>query len=157
MSKTIGITLNGERYNVEIEDHWTLLYVLRNRLGMMGVKEGCGGGDCGACSVFIDGKVINSCLYLAPRAEGKEILTIEGMANKDQLNTLQKKFLKHGAFQCGYCTPGMIISATEVLKENPCATKEEIKREMAGNLCRCTGYVKIVGAIHDAGKEGCQQ
>ena len=148
MKKEITFTLNGEAVNVEVDVRWTLLYLLREVLEMTGTKEGCGYGECGACTVIIDGQAINSCLYPVMEAEGKTITTIEGLASKDgQLHPLQTAFINDGAVQCGFCTPGMIMSAKALLdgKEKP--TEEEIKDAVAGNLCRCTGYVKIIDAI----------
>ena len=122
-------------------------------LGLTGAKEGCGTGDCGACSVTVDGRLVCSCLVLGAEAEGRKIETIEGMANGDKLHPLQKKFIEHAALQCGICTPGFLIAAKELLDKNPDPTEEEIRFGLAGNLCRCTGYDKIVRAVQDAAKE----
>lgn len=148
MKKEITFTLNGEAVNVEVDVQWTLLYLLREVLEMTGTKEGCGYGECGACTVIIDGQAINSCLYPVMEAEGKTITTIEGLASKDgQLHPLQTAFINDGAVQCGFCTPGMIMSAKALLDSKDKPTEEEIKDAVAGNLCRCTGYVKIIDAI----------
>lgn len=148
MKKEITFTLNGEAVNVEVDVQWTLLYLLREVLEMTGTKEGCGYGECGACTVIIDGQAVNSCLYPVMEAEGKTITTIEGLASKDgQLHPLQTAFINDGAVQCGFCTPGMIMSAKALLDAKDKPTEEEIKDAVAGNLCRCTGYVKIIDAI----------
>lgn len=144
-------TLNGETVNVEVDAQWTLLYLLREVLELTGTKEGCGYGECGACTVIIDGQAVNSCLYPVMEAEGRTITTIEGLASKDgQLHPLQTAFINEGAVQCGFCTPGMIMSAKALLDSKDKPTEEEIKDAIAGNLCRCTGYVKIVDAIKSA-------
>jgi carbon-monoxide dehydrogenase small subunit len=148
MKKEITFTLNGEKVSVEVETQWTLLYLLREVLELTGTKEGCGYGECGACTVIIDGQAVNSCLFPVMEAEGKTVTTIEGLVSKDgQLHPIQTAFINEGAVQCGFCTPGMIMSAKALLdvKEKP--TEEEIKDAIAGNLCRCTGYVKIIDAI----------
>jgi len=148
MKKEIMFTLNGETVNVEVDTRWTLLYLLREVLELTGTKEGCGYGECGACTVIIDGQSVNSCLYPVMEAEGKTITTIEGLASKDgKLHPLQTAFINEGAVQCGFCTPGMIMSAKALLDANDKPTEEEIKDTIAGNLCRCTGYVKIIDAI----------
>jgi aerobic-type carbon monoxide dehydrogenase small subunit (CoxS/CutS family) len=148
MKKEITFTLNGEAINVEVDPQWTLLYLLREVLELTGTKEGCGYGECGACTVIIDGQAVNSCLYPVMEAEGKTITTIEGLASKDgQLDPLQTAFINDGAVQCGFCTPGMIMSAKALLDTKDKPTEEEIKDAVAGNLCRCTGYVKIIDAI----------
>ncbi len=151
MKKTISFVLNGDGVELEIEDQWSLLYLLRERLGLIGTKEGCGSGECGACTVIVDGKAINSCLFPAVEISGKEIVTIEGLAYPDGTpHSLQKSFIEKGAIQCGFCTPGMIMSAKALLDENPTPTDEEIKGAIAGNLCRCTGYIQIIEAIRSA-------
>lgn len=147
MKEKITLHVNGEEFSVDVEPYWTLLDVLRRELGLTGTKKGCDHGDCGACTVLIDGKAVNSCLVLAVAAEGKEIITIEGLARDGDLHPLQKAFIEYGAIQCGYCSPGMILSAKALLDENPHPAEEEIRKNIAGNLCRCTGYVKIVEAI----------
>jgi carbon-monoxide dehydrogenase small subunit len=152
MTRKIKFKVNGNAYELEIEPSETLLDVLRNRLGLTGTKEGCGVGDCGACTVLVDGKAVNSCLMLCIAAEGREIRTIEGVAQNGELQPIQKAFMHEGAIQCGYCTPGMVLSSIALLEENPRPTKEEIKFGIAGNLCRCTGYTKIIKAIEAAAK-----
>jgi carbon-monoxide dehydrogenase small subunit len=148
MKKELTFTLNGEAMNAEVDPQWTLLYLLREILELTGTKEGCGYGECGACTVIIDGQAVNSCLYPVMEAEGKTITTVEGLASKDgQLHPLQTAFINEGAVQCGFCTPGMIMSAKALLDTKDKPTEEEIKDAIAGNLCRCTGYVKIIDAI----------
>jgi aerobic carbon-monoxide dehydrogenase small subunit len=148
MKKEITFTLNNETINIDVDPHWTLLYLLREVLEMTGTKEGCGYGECGACTVIIDGQAVNSCLYPVMEAEGKTITTIEGLPSKDgQLHPLQTAFINEGAVQCGFCSPGMIMSAKALLDANDEPTEEEIKDAVAGNLCRCTGYVNIIHAI----------
>lgn len=147
MKRLIKLKVNGKIQEVVVEPYWTLLRVLRDSLGLMGTKWGCENGDCGVCSVVIDRKVINSCLVLAMDATDKDIITIEGLTQNGNLHPLQKAFVQHGAIQCGYCTPGMIMAAKALLDENPHPTEEEVRMALAGNLCRCTGYVKIVEAI----------
>ena len=148
MAREIEFTLNGNRTIVKIEDHWTLLQLLREELGFLGTKEGCGSGECGACTVILDGDAINSCLYLAAEIDGKDVVTIEGLGALDgTLHPIQQSFVDNGAIQCGFCSPGMIMSAKALLDENPNATLEDIKHALAGNLCRCTGYVQIFKAV----------
>jgi len=151
--KLIQLKINGETYQVTVKVNETLLDVIRDKLDLTGTKKGCDTGDCGACTVLLEGKPINSCLVLAIEADGKEILTIEGLAKNGKLHPLQEAFIKEGAVQCGYCTPGMIMSAKALLDENPNPTEEDVKKAIAGNLCRCTGYVKIVKAILAAAEE----
>lgn len=147
MKQLIELNINGELYEVEIE-HWrTLQDVLRDNLGLTGTKKGCDSGDCGACSVIMDGKLVTSCLMLAVEAQGKEIITVEGLSKDGRLHPLQEAFVAHGAIQCGFCTPGMILAAKVLLDRNPKPTEEEIRSAMVGNLCRCTGYTKIVEAV----------
>jgi len=146
----IRLTVNGETYTVAVEPRESLLDVLRDKLSLTGTKKGCNRGDCGACTIIMDRKPVNSCLVLAVEADGKELLTIEGLADKGQLHPIQEAFIQYGAIQCGYCTPGMIMSAKILLDENPNPTEEEIRRAIGGNLCRCTGYVKIIDAIKKA-------
>lgn len=148
MRKEITFTLNGEEMTAEVELQWTLLYFLREVCEFTGTKEGCGYGECGACTVIIDGKAVNSCLYPIVEVEGKHVLTIEGLTSADgALHPLQKAFIDNGAVQCGFCTPGMIMSAKALLETNERPTEDEIKDAIAGNFCRCTGYVKIIDAI----------
>jgi aerobic carbon-monoxide dehydrogenase small subunit len=146
----VSTTINGDDVEFLCHAEETLLDVLRDHLGLTGAKEGCGTGDCGACSVILDGRLVCSCLVLGAEAQGKRIETIEGMANGDTLHPLQKKFLEHGALQCGICTPGFLIAAKYLLSRKPDPTETEIRFALAGNLCRCTGYDKIVRAVQDA-------
>ena len=148
MKQEIVFNLNGEAVRVEVEPEWTLLHFLREVYGLTGTKEGCGYGECGACTVIIDGKAINSCLYPVLEVAGKSVTTIEGLASKDgELHPLQKAFVEQGAVQCGFCIPGMIMSAKALLDEKEKPSEDDIKDSIAGNLCRCTGYVKIIDAI----------
>ena len=154
MSKQhVTTTINGDAVEYLCETRQTLLDVLRDELHMTGTKEGCGTGDCGACSVTIDGRLVCSCLMLGVEAQGKAVRTIEGMAQGDQLHVLQRKFLEHAALQCGICTPGFLVAARSLLERNPDPTEEEVRYWLAGNLCRCTGYQKIVEAVLDAARE----
>ena len=146
----VTTSINGEPQEFLCDPGDTLLDVLRNDLNLTGTKEGCGSGDCGACSITVDDRLVCSCLVLAVEAEGKAIGTIEGVADKDQLNVIQQKFLELAALQCGICTPGLIVSVQALLKENPEPTEEEARYYLAGNLCRCTGYDKIIRAVLDA-------
>ena len=154
MKRLIELNVNGELYEVAIQQHRTLAEVLREELDLIGTKEACNEGDCGSCTVILDGKTVTSCLTLAIEADGREIRTIEGIANGSELSPLQQKFVDHGAIQCGFCTPGMIMSATALLEENPNPTEDEVRMGIAGNICRCTGYTKIVEAILDTSKGG---
>ena len=149
----VTATLNGNGVEFLCETQQTLLEVLRDELQLTGTKEGCGTGDCGACSVTVDGRLVCSCLVLGVEAEGKSIQTIEGMAEGERLHPLQRKFLEHAALQCGVCTPGILIAARALLERNPDPTEEEVRFWLAGNLCRCTGYNKIVEAVLDAASE----
>lgn len=155
MSREINMILNGHQTRIEIHDHWTLLHTLREKLGLLGTKEGCGSGECGACTVIIDGKAVNSCLYLAIDADGKTVETVEGLASETgELHPIQKAFVENAGIQCGFCTPGMLMSSKALLDENPNPSEAEIKHALAGNICRCTGYVQIfdsVKAARDAG------
>ena len=146
----VSTTINGDHVEYLCQPDETLLDVLRDRLGLTGAKEGCGTGDCGACSIILDDRLVCSCLVLGAEAEGRHIETVEGMAHGDQLHPLQQKFLEHAALQCGICTPGFLIAAKDLLAKNPDPTEEEIRFGLAGNLCRCTGYDKIVRAVQDA-------
>jgi carbon-monoxide dehydrogenase small subunit len=145
--------VNGEATEFLCEPHESLLAALRDRLRLTGSKEGCATGDCGACSVIFDGRLVPSCLVLAPEAEGKSIVTIEGVADGDALHPLQRAFLEHAALQCGICTPGFIVAAKALLDKHPNPTEQETRYWLAGNLCRCTGYDKIVRAVLDAASE----
>jgi carbon-monoxide dehydrogenase small subunit len=151
MKHTIRLTVNGESFELLVEPRQTLLYVLRDKLGLTGTKKGCDTGDCGACTVILDGNTVNSCLILAVEADGCDILTIEGLKKGGKLHPLQEMFVEKGAIQCGYCTPGMILSAKILLDRSPHPTEEEARAAISGNLCRCTGYKKIVEAIMTAG------
>ena len=153
MSVKVSTTINGDSVDFICEPDETLLDALRNRVGLTGAKEGCGTGDCGACSITIDGRLVCSCLALGVEAEGRKIETVEGMADGDKLHPLQRKFIEHAALQCGICTPGFLIAARALLDRNPDPNEEEIRFGLAGNLCRCTGYDKIVRAVQDAAKE----
>ncbi|HOF57851.1 MAG TPA: (2Fe-2S)-binding protein [Syntrophorhabdaceae bacterium] len=153
MKYEISFLLNNDKVTVEVDPVWTLLYTLREVFGLTGTKEGCGYGECGACTVIIDGQAVNSCIFPILEVEGRHVTTIEGVASKDgTMHPLQKAFVNEGAIQCGFCTPGMIMSAKALLdaKENP--TEDEIKDAIEGNLCRCTGYVRIIDAIKSVSK-----
>lgn len=150
ISKKIRLVVNDANYELEVKSNDTLLHVLREQLGLKGTKEGCGSGDCGACSVIIDGKVVNSCLYLALEADGKTVLTVEGLSRNNELHPLQQAFIEEGAIQCGFCTPGMLMSAKALLDENEAPSEDDIRQGLAGNLCRCTGYNRIVNAVSKA-------
>ncbi len=147
MLHEIELIVNGEPYQVTVKPADSLLRVIRERLGLMGTKNGCNVGECGACTVLIDGMPVRSCLILAIAAGGKRITTIEGLARGEELHPLQKAFVDYGAIQCGFCTPGMVLSAHALLNEKPDPSEEEIKEALAGNLCRCTGYTKILEAV----------
>ncbi|MEK7437654.1 MAG: (2Fe-2S)-binding protein [Pseudomonadota bacterium] len=149
----VSALVNGDQVEFLCETGQTLLEVLRDDLRLTGTKEGCGTGDCGACSVMVDGRLVCACLMLAVEAEGKAIETIEGMAVGEKLHPLQRKFIEHAALQCGICTPGILIAARSLLERNPDPTEEEVRYWLAGNLCRCTGYHKIVDAVLDAARE----
>lgn len=147
------LTVNGMTYEVEAQSTARLLDVLRDQLGLTGSKEGCGEGECGACTVIVDGKAVNSCMMLAVQARGKEVLTVEGLAQDGELDVLQQKFIEYGAVQCGFCTPGMLMSAKALLMGNPVPSEQDIRVALAGNLCRCTGYTKIFEAFEAAREE----
>ncbi|NQW81978.1 MAG: (2Fe-2S)-binding protein [Polaromonas sp.] len=149
----VTTTINGDAREFLCETQQTLLTILRDELGMTGTKEGCGTGDCGACSVTLDGRLVCACLVLGVEAQGKSIQTIEGMAQGESLHVLQRKFLEHAALQCGICTPGFLIAARSLLERNPDPTEEEVRFWLAGNLCRCTGYNQIIEAVLDAARE----
>lgn len=145
--KAISFILNGQQTKVEVEPTLLLVDMLRNQLGLTGTKIGCGEGDCGACTVLLDGKSVNSCLILAVQTDGRELLTVEGLGTYDKLHPLQEAFIAAGAVQCGFCTPGMLLSAKSLLDKNPRPNRKQIARHISGNLCRCTGYAKIIDAI----------
>jgi aerobic carbon-monoxide dehydrogenase small subunit len=147
MGKEIRLVVNDEPTSLDVEPNWTLLKVIRDSMGLTGTKEGCGEGECGSCTVLVDGKAVNACLILAVDMDGRTVTTIEGLAQGSELHPLQKAFLEKGAVQCGFCTPGMILTAKSLLDQNPHPSEEEIRFAIAGNLCRCTGYAKIVDAI----------
>lgn len=149
----VVLTVNAKRHRLEVESHERLLDLLRDRLGLTSVKEGCGTGDCGACAVIVHGKMVNSCLMLAVQARGAKIETLEGLGTDKKLHPLQKAFIRHSAAQCGYCTPAMILTAKNLLEKNSKPSREQIRNAVSGSLCRCTGYVKIVDAIQDAAAE----
>lgn len=154
MSKIhVATTINGDPVEYLCEPDETLLDVLRDHLGLTGSKEGCGTGDCGACSVTVDNRLVCSCLMLGAEAQGKTVETIEGMANGETLHPLQRKFIEHAALQCGICTPGILVAAKSLLERNPDPTEEEARYWLAGNLCRCTGYDKIIRAVMDTAKD----
>ena len=144
---TVTLTVNGEKRTAEVRPDETLLEMLRERLGLTGTKEGCGKGECGACSVILDGAPVTSCIVFAAQCEGRDVLTIEGLSDDGKLGVIQEAFVEAGAVQCGFCTPGMIMSAHALLSSNPNPTRGEIAEAISGNLCRCTGYVKIIDAI----------
>ena len=147
MKQKIVLNINDENYEVEVEPSRLLVDAIREDLGLTGTKKGCGIGVCGSCTVLLDGKVVSSCLMLAVHATSKKIMTIEGLVQNGELHLLQQAFIDHGAFQCGFCTSGMILASKAILDENPNPTEEEIRHGLNGNLCRCTGYVKIVEAV----------
>ena len=149
----VSTTVNGDPVDFVCEPDESLMDALRDRLGLTGTKEGCGTGDCGSCSVLLDGRLVCSCLVLGAEAQGRRIETIEGMAEGGELHPLQRKFLEHAALQCGICTPGFLVAAKALLAQNPDPSEEEVRYWLAGNLCRCTGYDKIVRAVMDAAEE----
>ena len=150
MRRELHIRVNGDEYHLLVDTHRTLLEVIRDEIGLTGTKNGCGQGECGACTVLLDGEPVNSCLVLAHEAEGQDVLTIEGLGSGDKLHPVQRAFVETGAIQCGYCTPGMVLTAKALLDHNPSPTRAEILEGLKGNLCRCTGYVKIVEAVEAA-------
>jgi carbon-monoxide dehydrogenase small subunit len=151
---TISFTLNGTQEIREVRSNQTLLRFLREQLGVMGVKSGCDTGECGACTVMLNGEPVNACLVLAVEIDGGEVITVEGLSMDDQLDPLQQAFIDHNGIQCGFCTPGILIAAKALLNRNPHPARDEIKDALRGNLCRCTGYVRIIDAVEAATKEG---
>lgn len=149
----INLRLNGQPHELAVEPHWTLLETIREALGYTGSKEGCGTGDCGACSMIVNGRLITSCLMLAPQADGRSITTIEGLSKNGTLHPVQQAFVDSGGVQCGFCTPGMVMAAAALLEKNKEPTLEEIREGLAGNLCRCTGYTKIFEAVELAAQK----
>jgi len=152
MKQTIRVTVNGRLYEEEVEPRILLAHFLRETIGLTGTHVGCVVGECGACSVLLDGQVIKSCLQFAVQADGREITTIEGLAKDGELNPVQEAFVRNYAFQCGYCTPGMVMTSQALLQRNPNPTEDQIRKALAGNLCMCTGYVQIVDAVKEAAK-----
>jgi aerobic-type carbon monoxide dehydrogenase small subunit (CoxS/CutS family) len=152
MKQTIHVTINGRLYEEDVEPRQLLVHFLRENIGLTGAHVGCVVGECGACSILLDGKVVKSCLHLAVQADGREITTVEGLAKDGELNPVQDAFVNNYAFQCGYCTPGMVITSYALLKNNPDPSEEEIRKALAGNLCMCTGYVQIVDAVKEAAR-----
>ncbi|MDP9343382.1 MAG: (2Fe-2S)-binding protein [Actinomycetota bacterium] len=150
MRRTIALHVNGRPEEVEIQSHWTLVQLLREGLQMLGTEEGCGEGSCGSCTVMVDGELVRSCLYLAVRAEGRNVQTVEGLAHDGELDPLQRAFVQHGAVQCGFCTPGFLMSAEALLRDHPDPTDQEIREYLSGNFCRCGGYTLILAAVRDA-------
>lgn len=149
----VCVNINGSEYTRVVKANTLLVNFLREDLGLIGTKKGCELGDCGCCSVMLDGKVVNACLVLALDVDGHEVTTIEGIQNGEELDIVQEKFIEHAAYQCGYCTSGMIVSSRALLNENPSPTEHEVREAIAGNLCRCTGYVNIVEAVLDAAEK----
>ena len=147
---TITVTVNGALERIDVPANMTLLQMLRDKLALTGTKNGCEAGECGACTVLVDGEPTNSCMMLAVEADGREIMTVEGLAPEGQLSPIQQAFVDHNAVQCGFCTPGMLVSTYGLLRRNPNPTEEEIKQALVGNLCRCTGYVRIIQAVQAA-------
>jgi carbon-monoxide dehydrogenase small subunit len=150
----ITVTVNGAQERLDVPSNMTLLHMLREKLALTGTKNGCEAGECGACTVLVDGEPVNSCMMLAVEVDGHEVLTVEGLSPEGQLSPLQGAFVEHNAVQCGFCTPGMLISAHALLERNPHPSEEEIKQALVGNLCRCTGYVRIIDAIQSAAEGG---
>ena len=150
----VEVTCNGKKMRVEVEPDMRALDLIRDVLGLTGTKEGCGRGECGACTILVDGRAVNSCLMYAAKLNGRDVITIEGLSgDNDKLHTIQEAFLEEGAVQCGFCTPGMIMSAKGLLDQNPEPCEEEIEEAISGNICRCTGYIKIIKAVKRAARE----
>jgi len=152
MKQTIRVAVNGRLYEEDVEPRLLLSHFLRENLGLTGTHVGCVIGECGACSVLLDGRVVKSCLHFAVQADGREVTTVEGLAKNGELNPVQEAFVKNYAFQCGYCTPGMVMTSYALLQRNPNPSEEEIRKALAGNLCMCTGYVQIVEAVKEAAR-----
>lgn len=150
MAHVVNFTVNGERYALDVPPYYTLLRLLRDRLVLTGVKNGCSAGECGACTVLLNGAPVNSCLVLAPEIDGCDIVTVEGLAHDSQLDPVQETMIELGGTQCGFCTPGILIAARALLDRNPAPSEEEIRLSLVGNLCRCTGYTRIVAAVQEA-------
>jgi carbon-monoxide dehydrogenase small subunit len=153
MKQTIRVTINGRLYEEDVEPRLLLSHFLRENIGLTGTHVGCVVGECGACSVLLDGKVVKSCLHFAVQADGRDVTTVEGLARDGELSPIQEAFVKHYAFQCGYCTPGMVMTSHALLQSNPNPSEAEIRKALAGNLCMCTGYVQIVEAVKDAAEK----
>ena len=153
MKQTIRVTVNGRVYQEDVEPRILLAHFLREQLGLTGTHVGCVVGECGACSVLLDGKVVKSCLHFAVQADGREVRTVEGLAQNGELNPVQEAFVKNYAFQCGYCTPGMVMTSYALLQTNPNPSESDIRKALAGNLCMCTGYVQIVDAVKEAARQ----
>jgi carbon-monoxide dehydrogenase small subunit len=151
---SVTLAVNEVAYELELDPATTLLYAVRDGVGLTGAKEGCDDSECGACMMLLDGKPVNACSYLAAQADGREVTTVEGLADGESLSPLQRAFLEHGGVQCGFCTPGMLISATALLEASPRPTEEEVRISLSGNLCRCTGYDGIVKAVLDVSASG---
>lgn len=149
---TIQVTVNGSLECVEVPSHWTLLQMLREKLALTGAKNGCSAGECGACTVLMDGEPVNSCMLLAVEADGAEVVTVEGLARDGQLDPLQTAFIEEGAVQCGFCTPGVLMAARALLDRNPDPSEDQVREALVGNLCRCTGYTRIVSAVLQAAR-----
>ncbi|MBC7248931.1 MAG: (2Fe-2S)-binding protein [Anaerolineae bacterium] len=151
---SITVTVNGAKERLDVPSNMTLLQMLRDKLGLTGTKNGCSAGECGACTVLVDGEPVNSCLMLAVEADGRQVTTVEGLAHDGQLSALQEAIIEHNAVQCGFCTPGMLISAHALLERAPRPTEQQIREALVGNLCRCTGYLRIIEAVQTAAKKG---
>ena len=151
---SITVTVNGAKERLEVPSNMTLLQLLREKLALTGTKNGCSAGECGACTILMNGEPVNSCMVLAVEVNGAEIVTVEGLADDGRLTPIQEAFVEHNAVQCGFCTPGVLISAHALLKRNPHPTEEEIKLALVGNLCRCTGYLRIIEAVQTAAEKG---
>ena len=151
---SITVTVNGAQEHLDVPANMTLLHMLREKLALTGTKNGCEAGECGACTVLVDGEPVNSCLVLAVEVDGRQVITVEGLAPEGELSPLQEAFVEHNAVQCGFCTPGMLIVAHALLQRNPHPSEEEIKEALVGNLCRCTGYLRIVRAVQAAADKG---